>query len=285
MTDISAENVRLLREKTGAGMMDCKKALAAVGGDMEKAIDHLRKEGVVKAAKKAGRATSEGLIVVSTSPDRKVAAILEVNCETDFVARTDQFQNFINALGEIIVKNKPADVDALLAQKMGDVTVQEALSQLVAKIGENMTIRRFRIVQAGAGETLAAYLHAGAKIGSVIRVKGAADEALVRDVAMHAAAMSPRFLDKTQVPTDVLNREKDVLKASPELNGKPDNIVEKILSGKLNRFYSENCLTDQPFIKDTSGKKSVADFLKEQAGGAQLAEMVRYQVGEEVAAA
>jgi elongation factor Ts len=281
MTDISAEKVRELREKTGAGMMDCKRALAAVGGDMEKAVDHLRKEGVVKAAKKAGRATSEGLIGVSLSPDRKAAAIVEVNCETDFVARTDQFQNFINVLGEHIVKAKPSGLDVFLAQKMGETTVQEALDQLVAKLGENMAVRRFRLVQAAAGEVLAAYLHAGSKIGSVIRVKGGADEGLVRDIAMHAAAMSPRYLDRTQVPADALNREKEVLKASPELTAKPDNIVEKILSGKLNRFYSENCLTDQPFIKDTSGKKSVGDFLKEQAAGSQIVEMVRFQVGEE----
>jgi elongation factor Ts len=166
---------------------------------------------------------------------------------------------------------------------MGETTAQEALNQLVAKLGENMAVRRFRLVQAGAGEVLASYLHAGSKIGSVVRVKGAADENLVRDIAMHAAAMSPRFLDRTQVPADVLNREKDVLKASPELNGKPDNIVEKILTGKLNRFYGEACLTDQPFIKDTTGKKSVGDFLKEKAPGAQILEMVRFQVGEETA--
>lgn len=281
MSDISAEKVRELRDKSGAGMMDCKKALAAVGGDMEKAIDHLRKEGVVKAAKKAGRTTSEGLIGVSVSPDKRAAAVVEVNCETDFVARTDQFQNFLNTLGEQIVKAKPADLDALLAQKMGDATVQDALAQLVSKLGENMTIRRFRLLQAEAGEVLAAYVHAGAKIGSVVRVKGNADEALVRDIAMHAAAMAPRYVDRTQVPTDVLQREKDVLKASPDLVGKPENLLDKILGGKLNRFYSEICLAEQPFIKDTSGKKSVGDFLKESAAGAQIADMVRFQVGEE----
>jgi elongation factor Ts len=282
MTDISAEKVRDLREKTGAGMMDCKKALAAVGGDMEKAIDHLRKEGVVKAAKKAGRATSEGLIGVSISPDKKTAAIVEVNCETDFVARTDQFQNFINALGEYIVKTKPADLNELLAQKMGDATVQESLAHLVSKVGENMAIRRFHLVQAGAGEAIASYLHAGAKIGSVIRVKGGVDETLVRDIAMHAAAMSPRYIDRAQVPSNVLDREKEVLKASPELAGKPDNLIEKILLGKLNRFYSEVCLAEQPFIKDTSGKKSVGDFLKDKSSDSKIVEMVRFQVGEEV---
>ncbi|HSA58219.1 MAG TPA: translation elongation factor Ts [bacterium] len=284
MTEISAEKVRELREKTGAGMMDCKRALASVGGDMEKAIDHLRKEGVVKAAKKAGRATSEGLVGVSIGPDKKAAAIVEVNCETDFVARTDQFQNFINVLGEHIVKARPADLNALLAQKLGDGTVQDVVNQLVAKLGENMAVRRFRLLQAGGGEVLASYIHAGAKIGSVIRVKGAADEALVRDIAMHTAAMSPRFVDRAQVPAAVLDREKDVLKASPELAGKPENLVDKILQGKLNRFFSEVCLADQPFIKDTTGKKSVGDFLKEKAAGAQIVEMVRFQVGEEAAA-
>ncbi len=283
MTDISAEKVRDLREKTGAGMMDCKKALTVVGGDMEKAIDHLRKEGVVKAAKKAGRATSEGLVGVSIAPDKKAAAIVEVNCETDFVARTDQFQNFINVLGEHIVKAKPADLDALLAQKMGEAPIQDVLSQLVAKLGENMVVRRFRLLQATGGEVLASYLHAGSKIGSVIRVKGAADEALVRDIAMHAAAMSPRYVGRDQVPAAVLDREKEVLKASPELTSKPENLVDKILQGKLNRFYSEVCLAEQPFIKDTTGKKSVGAFLKEAAAGAEIVEMVRFQVGEETA--
>lgn len=283
MTAISAEKVRDLREKTGAGMMDCKKALAATNGDMEKAIDHLRKEGVVKAAKKAGRATSEGLIGVSLSPDKKAAALVEVNCETDFVARTDQFQNFISVLGEHIVKNKPKDLDALLSQKLSETTVNESLSHLVAKIGENMAIRRFRLLQAAADEVLAAYLHAGAKIGAVVRLKGSSDESLARDVAMHAAAMSPRYIDRSQVPASALDREKEVLKASPELVGKPENLVEKILQGKLNRFFSEICLAEQPFIRDTSGKKSVGDFLKEKASGSQVVEMVRYQVGEESA--
>lgn len=282
-SEISAEKVRELRDKTGAGMMDCKRALAAVGGDLEKAIDHLRKEGVVKAAKKAGRATSEGLIGSSLSPDRKTAALLEVNCETDFVARTDQFQNFINALGEQIVKGQPADLEKLNAQKIGDATVQDALAQLVTKVGENMGIRRFQLIKAGAGEVIGSYLHAGSKIGALVRVKGEkATEEAARDVAMHVAAMGPRFISRDQVPADVVAREKDVFKASPELTGKPENIQEKIISGKLNRFYSESCLAEQPFIKDATGKKTVGDYLKDVAAGAQIVEVVRYQVGEEI---
>ena len=283
MADISAEKVRELRDKTGAGMMDCKKALTAMDGDLEKAIDHLRKEGVVKAAKKSGRATSEGLIGVSLSPDKKVASLLEVNCETDFVARTDQFQNFINALGEHIVKNQAADVEALNVQKMGDASVQDVMAQLVSKLGENMGIRRFCTVKAGAGEVIGSYLHAGAKIGAMIRVKGEkVSEETVREIAMHVAAMGPRFIGREQVPADVVQREKDVFKASPELAGKPENIHEKIILGKLNRFYSDSCLIDQPFVKDATGKKTVGDYLKDVSPGAQILEMVRYQVGEEL---
>ena len=281
MAEISAEKVKELREKSGAGMMDCKKALAAVGGDLEKAFDHLRKEGTVKAAKKAGRATSEGLVGVVVSSDKRAAAVVELNCETDFVARTDQFLGFLNALGELIVKDKPQTLDALLGQKLGGVTVQETLSQMISKIGENMAIRRFRLVEAGAKEAVGAYIHAGSKIVSIIKLQGdGVDEPTARDIAMHVAAMSPRYIDRGQVPTAVLDREKEVLKASPDLVGKPENILEKILLGKLNRFYSEACLAEQPFIKDVTGKKTVGDCLKEKSAGAKIVEMVRFQVGE-----
>ncbi len=284
MLDISAEKVKELREKSGAGMMDCKRALAANEGDLTKAMDYLRKEGTVKAAKKAGRATAEGLIGLAVSADKKAAALIEVNCETDFVAKTDQFINFLNTLAEKVVVSKPADLDSFLNQKLGDVTVQETLSGLIAKVGENMAIRRFRLLNAGMSEVVAAYVHAGSKIGVLIKMKGEkADELLARDIAMHSAAMSPSYVDRSQVPASVIEREKEIAKASPDLAGKPAAILDKILDGKLNRYYSEVCLLDQPFIKDTVGKKSVGAFLKEKAPGAQIIEMVRFQVGEEVA--
>ena len=215
------------------------------------------------------------------SSDKRAAAVVELNCETDFVARTDQFLGFLNALGELIVKDKPQTLDALLGQKLGGVTVQETLSQMISKIGENMAIRRFRLVEAGAKEAVGAYIHAGSKIVSIIKLQGdGVDEPTARDIAMHVAAMSPRYIDRGQVPTAVLDREKEVLKASPDLVGKPENILEKILLGKLNRFYSEACLAEQPFIKDVTGKKTVGDCLKEKSAGAKIVEMVRFQVGE-----
>ncbi len=282
MSDISAEKVKTLRDKTGAGMMDCKKALAQTEGDLEKAIDYLRKEGVVKAAKKAGRATSEGLIGYAISPDKSAAALVELNCETDFVANTDQFRGFLSSLAETALRSEPQDLEAFQKLPLGKSTVGETLQELIAKIGENMSIRRFRVVKASGG-VLAGYVHAGSKVASIVSVKGAGiDEASVRDVAMHAAAMMPKYVDRSQVPASILDREKEVLKASPDFNGKPDNIVEKIITGKLGKFYSDICLIEQAFIKDTAGKQSVGDYLKTKAKDATVTDMVRFQVGEEV---
>lgn len=285
MSAISAEKVKELRDKTGAGMMDCKRALASVGGDLNGAIDFLRKEGTVKASKKAGRATLEGLVAIAASPDRKWVSLVEINCETDFVARTDEFQQFIASVAEHVVKNKPKNLDGLLSQKFsGTNTLQETLSHLIAKIGENMTIRRFGLVGAGAEEVVGSYLHAGSKIGVLVRLKGqGADEVLARDVAMHVAAMAPRYVERTQVPAAVIEGEREVAKASPDLAGKPANILDKILDGKLNRFYSEACLVEQAFIKDPTGKKTVGGYLKEKVPNAQIVDVVRFQVGEEIA--
>ncbi len=283
MAEITAELVKELREKTGAGMMDCKKALTACEGDLEKAIDQLRKEGTVKAAKKAGRATSEGLVGLALSADKKSASLVELNCETDFVANTDQFKAYLNTLAEKAVEAKPADLNALLALKAGEGTIQDSLNALIAKVGENMSIRRAKVVTAGAGEQLSAYIHAGSKIGVVIRVKSAGlDADTIRDVAMHVAAMNPRFVERANVPADVVAREKDIAKASPDLAGKPANIIDKILEGKVNRFFIENCLVEQIFIKDTTGKQSVGAFLKQKDPQAQIVEVVRFQVGEEI---
>lgn len=277
-SDIPAEKVRELREKSGAGFMDCKRALTATHGDLSQAIEFLRKEGVVKAAKKAGRVTLEGLVGVCTSPDRRLASLVEVNCETDFVARTDPFQEFVSFVAEKVVQNRSSDLSSAL-----EGGLQESLSQLIARVGENMAVRRFRLVQAGAGEKIGFYLHAGAKIGVLVKLKGdKVDESLARDVAMHVAAMSPHYLSRGQVPPEILEKEKEILKSAPELAGKPPAIQEKILDGRFNRFYSEVCLLEQPFIKDPTGKKTVGEFLSERAPGASILEMARYQVGEEV---
>jgi elongation factor Ts len=264
-------------------MMDCKKALTQTEGDLEKAVDYLRKEGVVKAAKKAGRATSEGLIGYAVNPDKSAAALVEVNCETDFVANTDQFQQFLSSLTETVLRESPKDLEALQKLSLGKASVAETLQEMISKVGENMSIRRFRVIKKSSGGVLSGYLHAGSKIASIVALSGAGlDEATARDVAMHAAAMMPKYIEKSQVPAAVLEREKEVLKASPDFNGKPDNIVEKIITGKLGKFYSEICLAEQPFIKDTTGKQSVSDYLKTKSKDAQITDMVRFQVGEEV---
>ena len=283
MADISAEQVRELREKSGAGIMDCKRALAATSGNLSEAVEFLRKEGTVKASKKSGRMTLEGLVGLGVGKDRLSASLVELNCETDFVARTDQFQEFLSSVAELIVKDKPKDLDQLQEIKLGNLPLKEAFAQLIAKLGENMTLRRFRLVQASVGEIMGTYLHAGSKIGVVIKLSGSQDEALARDIGMHVAAMSPAYIERSQVPASVIEREKEIAKASPDLAGKPANILGKILEGKVGRYFSEACLLEQPFVKDTTGKKTVGAYLKEKAPNARVAEMVRFQVGEEIA--
>lgn len=282
--DISAEKVKELREKSGAGIMDCKKALAASSGDLNRAIEYLRKEGVVKAAKKAGRITLEGLVAMAHSPDRASASLVEVNCETDFVARTDQFQEFVASVAERIVQEGPRDLTALLGIRLGTESLQTALSQLIAKVGENMGIRRFRLVQAGPGEKIGSYLHAGSKIGVLVRLKGEKiDEVLCRDLAMHVAAMVPHTIDRKSVPADLVEKEREIARSAPEVQGKPAAILEKIVEGKLARFYSEVCLLEQPFVKDPTGKQSVGEHLKGKIPEPQILEFARFQVGEEMA--
>ncbi len=277
--EISSDKVKELREKSGAGILDCRKALSASEGDIQKAIEFLRKEGVVKAAKKSGRATQEGLLALGAVG--KVHGLIEVNCETDFVARTDQFQEFIKSLAGHVAQKTPKDMEEFLGQPFAQSTVGQTLSELIGKIGENMVIRRFQVVRAGAGEVVGSYLHAGAKIGVVVRLKGEkASENLARDVAMHAAAMSPAYVRREEVPAPVLEREREIAKQSPDLAGKPAHLLDKIVDGKLNRFFSEVCLVEQPFVKDPTGKKTVGHYLREAAPGCDIVEVVRYQVGE-----
>lgn len=281
---ITTDKVKELRDKSGAGMMDCKRALAAAAGDLDRAIDFLRKEGVVKASKKAGRPTLEGLVAIASSPDRRWFSVVELNCETDFVARTDPFQSFLATVAEQVVRDRPKDLDALLAQNISDTTLQEGLSQLIARLGENMSIRRFRLVGCGPGESAASYLHAGSKIGVLVKLKGFSgeSESLAREIAMHVAAMAPRYVDRSQVPAEVVLREKEIAQSAPEILGKPEHLLDRILEGKLNRYYSDACLLEQPFVKDPTGKKTVAEFLREQGKGATVVEVVRFQVGEEI---
>jgi elongation factor Ts len=278
--------VKELREKTGAGMMDCKKALAESQGDMEKAVEHLRKQGIASAAKKASRLASEGLVEIRA--DGGAVAVLEVNCETDFVAKTEDFQNFVRKLGEHILKHRPRSVEDLLAQKWagGDKTVDLVTKELIGKIGENVGVRRFALLGLAGGEQSGHYLHMGSKIGAVVKVKGdpaKVGSEILKDLAMHVAAASPRYVRPTEISQEERAKEKEIYLAQLKDSGKPPEILEKIVEGKLAKFGAEICLEEQIFIKDPAGKKPVKQFLSEKDSGARIVEFIRYQVGEGLA--
>ena len=286
MAQITAESVKELREKTGAGMMDCKKALAECQGDMEKAIEHLRKQGIASAAKKASRLASEGLIAIAS--DAKAAAIVEVNCETDFVAKTEDFQKFVAGIAAQVLSQGPKDLNELLAQRFqnSDKPLDLVTKELIGKIGENVSVRRFSVLQAAPGELFGQYIHMGSKIGVIVKAKGDAGklplEAL-KEVAMHVAAISPRYVRSSQIPQAEKDKEKEIYLAQMKDSGKPPEILEKILQGKLAKYGQEISLEEQIFVKDPAGKKTVAQFLKEKDPMAQLVEFVRFQVGEGMA--
>ncbi len=271
---ITAALVKELRERTGAGMMECKKALVETNGDIEAAIENMRKSGQAKAAKKAGRTAAEGVIVIKTTPDNKSAAIVEVNCETDFVAKDDNFKSFADAVGERVLGSDVADVEALMALPLHegeDTTIEEARQALVAKIGENMTVRRFARIQAKG--TLATYSH-GARIGVVVDIDG--DAGLGRDIAMHVAASNPVCVDEADVPAEMLAKEREIVEAQAKESGKPENIIEKMVEGRMRKYLSEITLKGQPFVKDPD--TTVGKLLEKE--GAQVNDFVRYEVGE-----
>ena len=269
----SAKDVKELREKTGAGMLDCKKALEATEGNMEKAVDWLREKGIAKAAKKESRIAAEGLCQIKT--DGNKAVILEVNSETDFVAKNEEFVNFVNYLADIILANDVETVEDVLAIKDGSETVNEKLVALVAKIGEKISFRRFQKITKSDDEVFGAYKHMGGKIGVVVVVKGANEE-VAKDVAMQAAAMNPVALKRDGVPADMVEKESHIIKEQVMAEGKPENIAEKMVVGRLNKFYKEVCLEEQSFIKDSS--LSVADYVKNNNG--EVVAMTRFAVGE-----
>ncbi len=269
---ITAADVKKLREISGAGMMDCKKALTETDGNIDAAVDFLRKKGLAAASKKAGRVAAEG-IVVSIS-EGNIGVVLEVNSETDFVSKNDQFVGFVNAIAALIIKQNPADVDTLKALDFdGEHNVEQALSQLISTIGENMSIRRFVRTEVSTG-VVASYVHAGGKIGVLIGIEGKVEADLARGVAMHVAAANPRFIARDDVDADSVKRERAVLSERAIASGKPEAIVEKIVSGQLNKFYSEICLLEQDFVMDTDKKVSKA------LGDAKLVSMARFQLGE-----
>ena len=274
---INASDVKELREKTGAGMMDCKKALIEVNGDMEKAIDWLREKGIAKAEKKASRIAAEGLSQVKI--DGNKAVILEVNCETDFVSKNENFISFIDELADVLLKENPKDMDAANELKLGSETVNEKLIALTAKIGEKLSFRRFEVVEKKDDEVFGSYLHMGGKIASLVVLKGNKED-VAKDVAMQDAAMAPVGVTREDIPEEMVNREKEVIKEqikNDEKNkGKSDDIIDKMSVGRLNKFFKEVCLVEQEFIKDSS--LTVEKYVKEN--DSEIVKAVRYQVGE-----
>ncbi|TFJ94687.1 translation elongation factor Ts [Lentibacillus salicampi] len=273
---ITAQLVKELREKTGAGMMDCKKALQETDGDMEKAIEFLREKGMAKAAKKADRIAAEGLAHIEV--DGNIAVLLEVNCETDFVTKNDQFKQLLSELGTHIVQQKPETVEDALQQKLhgdGD-TVENYINATVGKIGEKISLRRFTLLNKTDNDAFGAYLHMGGTIGVLTLLEGTSDENFAKDIAMHAAAVSPRYVSKDDVPEDEVNSERELLKTQALNEGKPEHIVEKMVEGRLGKFFEEICLLEQDFVKDPDQKvkKYVADK------NASVSTFARYEVGE-----
>ena len=269
---ITASLVKELRERTGSGMMECKKALVETDGDIEAAAELMRKSGAAKADKKAGRVAADGAVKVSVSDDGKSAVILEINSETDFVAKDDNFQAFADQVLATVAGQQPDSVEALASLQMpGGQSVEEGRQALIAKVGENIQIRRFE--QIAAQGTIASYLH-GARIG--VLVDSTADAELARDIAMHIAAVNPQFFDQDAIPAEFVEKEKSILIAQAESSGKPAEIIEKMIQGRLNKFLAEVTLMGQPFVKDPDQKvsKLLAD------AGAAVTGFIRYEVGE-----
>ena len=273
---VTASQVMELRKKTGAGMMECKKVLTEANGDEEKAIVLLQERGMLKAAKKSDRIAAEGLVGSYITEDGKVGALVEVNSETDFVAQNAEFQEFVKDICKQVALNNPKDVEELLEQKSlveADKTVNEVLTAKIAKIGEKLTIRRFKRYESAG--LVGSYIHGDGKIGVLVDMEGA-DAQLAKDVCMQIAAANPEFLDESDVPADRLEKEKEILKAQVINEGRPENIAEKIVLGRLGKFYSEICLVDQEYVKDPN--KKVKDLLKEH--NARVNSFVRFERGE-----
>lgn len=285
MAGFTAKDVKELRDRTGVGMMDCKKALVAADGDMEKAIEVLREKGLAVAAKKAGRIAAEGMVTAIVDREKKVGVLLEVNAETDFVAKNEKFQNFVNGVAKTILEQNPADVDALMNMNYDgtDATVDATLKDLILVIGENMKIRRFARLE---GDCVS-YVHGGGKIGVLVKfdtdLAGTEGfEECGKDVAMQIAAAAAQYMNKEDVPEDVVAKEKEILTAQAMNEGKPQNIAEKMVMGRINKFYKEVCLSEQPFIKDdkVSVGKYVADCAKKLGGTIKMVSFVRFEKGE-----
>ena len=268
--EITASLVKELRERTGAGMMDCKAALSDARGDIEIAIEVMRKSGAAKAAKKAGRIAAEGIISIKLNENDIV--ILEVNCETDFVTKDESFLSFVDSVIQVISNNNVSDVDELLKLNSGNQTIEEANQQLIAKIGEKITIRRFQ--KSSIQNQTGTYLH-GIGIGVIVEIKGGSEE-LAKDIAMHIAASRPLFINEDQISQEILDKEKEIYTAQAQESGKPADIVEKMVEGRLKKFIKEITLLGQPFVKDP--EKPIEKILK--SSDAKVLSFIRYEVGE-----
>jgi elongation factor Ts len=294
---ISATMVRDLREKTGAGIMECKAALAEASGDMAKAIEVLRKRGLKTAEKKAGRTAADGLVAAWVSPGRNVGALVEVNCETDFVARTDRFAGLTRSLVALLGADEGAeDVEVLLTRSLNGQPVAEVVKDAIASLGENIVVRRaarLALPETARG-VITSYLHAGGKIGVLVGVRCGSDRAarseelahLAKELALQVCSAEPAYLSRDQVPAEILDKEREILRGQPDVQGKPPAIQDKIIQGRLEKFFMERCLMDQPFIRDPEGKQRVRDVLKaaEKSVGepVSVTAFVRFRLGEGV---
>jgi len=295
--EISAAMVRDLRDKTGAGIMECKAALAEAGGDIPKAIEVLRKRGLKTAEKKAGRAAADGLVMTWLSPDRDAGALLELNCETDFVARTEQFAGLTRSLVTLVGADaEAADVDILLARPLNGKRVADVVKETIGSLGENIVVRRVArlAVPSDAKGLVTSYLHAGGKIGVLVEVRcnsanAAKSEALAhlaKELALQVCSAEPVYVTRDQVPPEVLEKEREILRAQADMQGKAANIQDKIIQGRLEKFFAERCLVDQAFIRDPEGKQRIRDILKaaEKTLGEPItvAAFARFRLGEGV---
>ena len=272
MAKITAAMVKELREKTGAGMMDCKKALTATDGDQEKAVDFLREKGIAKAEKKAGRIAAEGVVAVYRSDDGKVVSMVEVNCETDFVSATDNFHAVADKIAKQIADVDPKDLDDLNDSELDGKKVSDLVTETIASIGEKVAIRRFARYAVEDGQ-IASYIHMGGAIGVLVDLDGG-DAQLGQDIAMQVAASNPDSIDSTGVSQEAIEREKEVARAKAIEEGKPEKILDRIVEGRIKKYYKEVCLVEQPFVKDD--KKSVQDVL----GNVKVRRFARFQLGE-----
>lgn len=271
---ISAKLVKELRDKTGAGMMDCKKALVETDGDIDKAIDYLRENGIAKAAKKADRIAAEGAVYIAAEGNE--AVIVEINAETDFVARNETFQELVKKIASHILATKPADVEALSNSEIDGETVTSIMNNAVATIGEKLNIRRFAVETKTDNDAFGQYMHMGGRIGVLTVVEGTTDETIAKDVAMHAAALNPKYVSRDQVDQAELDHEREVLRQQALNEGKPEKIVDKMVEGRVRKYLEEICIVDQPFVKDSD--QTVQQYLDSKK--ASIRSFVRYELGE-----